>query len=76
MLYNLLLDCCLVNRQYLLDYDYLVLVSPYINQDIYQIIINGFRANLARRHVRMLIEVQDKVIQVYSAIKLNGRLVS
>lgn len=38
--------------------------------------INVFWASLTRRHVSKLIEVQDKVTEVDSAIKLIGRLLS
>lgn len=38
--------------------------------------IKGFGAGLTRRHVRKLIEVQDRVSEVVSAIKLVGKLLS
>lgn len=57
-------------------YDHLVLVSPSLNLDIYHFIIIGFGAGLTRRYVRKLIEVQDRISNVESAINLVGRLLS
>lgn len=51
-----------------LDYNTLVLVSQSLDQEEHQIIINGFEADLSRKHTQELFNLQNKVLDVNSAI--------